>query len=666
METIILFSPLVGAVLCGMGWRVTGPVAAQILATVLVALACALSWLLHLSFDGDMRQADILRFVESGVISTDWTMRVDRLTTLMLVLVTSLSTLAHLYAFGGTEEDGAFKEPVNHRPRLAGCLSFATFAMVVLVSADNMVQLIAGLEAVSLSAMLLVAFVFRKPAANSAAITTFVIARIGGVALILASAAVFAATESLMFDVIFEAAPGLLEARLGFLGAEWSAAALIGLALVVAAMAAAAQIFLHTWLPEAMEAPSLAAGLVHCGLMGLAALFLICRFSPFMAFAPEAQAALLIIGGVTAVFAASIAIAQSDLKKALAYAGAAQFGIVFVGLGAGAYTAALHFGIGHAVTILTFFFAAAAVLRAMGDDRNLLHYGGLRLRLPLTFWVSFIAAAGLIGLGVPMTAFGLAGASGKANLAAASLGLGTASGTWAFCLVVLASFCTGILAVRLVVLTFLGAAREKPKHAAAQEAPRVMLVPMLIAAAGVVLVGVLGYGSFLGDGGQVAAYFGLDPAAAADEEAAGWIPGSGPLFVAAGALPGDGPAWAAWAPLIAGLAGAVLSYTLYGIAPDTPKRLAQSQNALYLFFRNRWYFDSIYRAIFVAPAQGAGRVLWLRGDRQAIDGALNGVATGLVPFFTRTTGRWQSGYIVTYAFTMILGLVAIVAWILLR
>src|SRR6056297_3605099 len=307
METILLFAPLVGALICGFGWKVLGETAATWVATGLLFLAALLSWIVFLGFDGETQQIQILRFIESGSLSTDWSIRLDRLTSIMLVVVTTVSSLVHLYSFGYMAHDENFREgEESYRPRFFAYLSFFTFAMLMLVTADNLVQMFFGWEGVGLASYLLIGFYYRKPSANNAAMKAFIVNRVGDFGFALGIFALFFLTDSVEFDVIFAAAPELAETELTFLWTEWNAANLIAFLLFVGAMGKSAQLFLHTWLPDAMEGPTPVSALIHAATMVTAGVFLVCRMSPLMEYAPEAMMFVTVLGASTAFFAATV------------------------------------------------------------------------------------------------------------------------------------------------------------------------------------------------------------------------------------------------------------------------------------------------------------------------------------------------------------------------
>ena len=319
METIILFAPLLGALICGFGWRITGERNAQIVATGLLFLAALLSWVVFLGFDGETRQIVLFRWIESGSLSTDWAIRMDRLTAIMLVVINTVSALVHLYSFGYMAHDENWKDGEAYKARFFAYLSFFTFAMLMLVTADNLVQMFFGWEGVGLASYLLIGFYYRKPTANSAAMKAFIVNRVGDFGFALAIFGLFFLADSVRFDDIFAAAPDMAQTNLTFLWGEWNAANLIGVLLFIGAMGKSAQLFLHTWLPDAMEGPTPVSALIHAATMVTAGVFLVCRMSPILEYAPSAGTFITVIGATTAFFAATVALVQTDIKRVIAY-----------------------------------------------------------------------------------------------------------------------------------------------------------------------------------------------------------------------------------------------------------------------------------------------------------------------------------------------------------
>ncbi|MEO0939650.1 MAG: NADH-quinone oxidoreductase subunit L [Pseudomonadota bacterium] len=681
METILLFAPLVGAILCGFGWRAIGETAAMWVATGLLFLSAILSWIVFLTFDGTTDTIQILRFIESGSLSTDWSIRLDRLTAIMLIVITTVSSLVHLYSFGYMDNDPQWREGEVYKPRFFAYLSFFTFAMLMLVTSDNLVQMFFGWEGVGVASYLLIGFYYRKPSANAAAIKAFVVNRVGDFGFALGIFALFFLTDSIKFDDIFASAADLAEIQLTFLWNEWNAANLVAVLLFIGAMGKSAQLILHTWLPDAMEGPTPVSALIHAATMVTAGVFLVCRMSPVMEFAPQAMAFVTALGACTAFYAATIGLVQTDIKRVIAYSTCSQLGYMFVAAGVGAYPVAMFHLFTHAWFKAMLFLGAGSVIHGMHHEQDMMNYGGLRKKLPYTFWAMLIGTLAITGVGIPLTGWiGFAGFASKDAVIESAYAAGSGFAFWAL---VIAALMTSFYSWRLMFLTFWGAPRgDKHTHEHAHESPTVMLIPLGVLALGAVFAGAIWYGSFFGKGNQIITFFGGQyeaPSTELKEAVAERSPKASELKYVMAGQPGEAgiymapentviheahyvPTWVKLSPFIAMLLGFGLAFQMYIRRPEQPAQMAETFQPLYLFLKNKWYFDEVYDFIFVQPAMMIGRFLWRRGDGDTIDGALNGVAMGVVPFFTRLAGRVQSGYIFTYAFAMVIGIAVLVTW----
>ncbi len=703
METIILFAPLVGALICGFGWRVIGEVAAQWTATLFLFLAAILSWVTFLTFDpfaheGGAYTVTVLRWIESGSLATDWAIRMDRLTATMLIVITTVSALVHLYSFGYMAHDDNFDDArESYRPRFFAYLSFFTFAMLMLVTADNLVQLFFGWEGVGLASYLLIGFYFRKPSANAAAIKAFVVNRVGDFGLALGIFAIFLMVDSISFNDIFAAAPELAEKEITFLWTTWPAIELICFLLFIGAMGKSAQFILHTWLPDAMEGPTPVSALIHAATMVTAGVFLVCRMSPLMEFADWTQSFIVWIGLITAFFAATVGLVQNDIKRVIAYSTCSQLGYMFVAAGVGVYSVAMFHLLTHAFFKAMLFLGAGSVIHGMHHEQDMRNYGGLRRKMPYTFWAMMVGTLAITGVGIPLLYLGFpvgfAGFVSKDAIIESAYAAGTDASIVAFWGLVAAALMTSFYSWRLMFLTFYGEARgDHHTHEHAHESPMVMVAPLGVLAVGAIFAGMVFYKPFFGSDASVDKFFGnmkveehalaedpvsplmLGAAHAAGEDGkehkrAAQVPGQGAIYIAE-----DNhvlheahlvPKWVKLSPFLAMLAGFLLAYQFYIRRPDWPERLAENQRYLYNFLLNKWYVDEIYDFLFVKPAMWVGTFLWKKGDGATIDGGLNGLAMGIVPFFTRLAGRAQSGYIFTYAFAMVLGILVLVTWMTL-
>ncbi len=662
MVTVILLAPLVGALICGFFWRLIGEKTGQIISAGLLFLAAALSWYVFLTFDGVTQHIPLLRWIESGTLSTDWGIRLDRLTAIMLVVVNSVSALVHLYSFGYMAHDENWGHDEPYRARFFAYLSFFTFAMLALITSDNLVQMFFGWEGVGVASYLLIGFYYRKPSASAAAIKAFVVNRVGDFGFALGIFGLFYLTDSIRFDDVFAATPDLATKSLHFLWGDWNAANLIGVLLFIGACGKSAQLFLHTWLPDAMEGPTPVSALIHAATMVTAGVFLVCRMSPLYEFAPEAKALIVVIGASTAFFAATVGLVQNDIKRVIAYSTCSQLGYMFVAAGSGVYGAAMFHLFTHAFFKAMLFLGAGSVITAMHHEQDMRNYGGLRKKIPFTFAMMMIGTLAITGVGIPFsgewfgTPIGFAGFLSKDAIIESAYAGGS---IYAFTLLVVAACFTSFYSWRLIFLTFYGPEKgDHHAHEHAHESPLVMTIPLAVLAVGAVFAGMVWYNSFFGNVEGMSAFFSLKEGAA---------PGAGAIYYGEAnkvlETAHESPVWVSLAPFVAMLIGLATAIQFYIRNPMLPAQLAEQQAPLYRFLLNKWYFDELYDVVFVRSAKAIGNFLWKRGDTQIIDGTLNGVALGIVPFFTKLAGRAQSGYIFTYAFAMVLGIAALITWV---
>lgn len=715
METILLFSPLVGALICGFTWRLIGEQAACVVATGFLFLACLLSWIVFLGFDGETYTRSLFTWIESGTLFTDWAIRVDRLTAIMLIVITSVSALVHLYSFGYMAHDENFKEGESYRPRFFAYLSFFTFTMLTLVTADNLMQLFFGWEGVGVASYLLIGFYFRKPSAGAAAMKAFIVNRVGDFAFLLGIFALFWMTDSVQFDVVLGMGAELADMRITFLGMDLNAAETIAFLLFIGAMGKSAQLVLHVWLPDAMEGPTPVSALIHAATMVTAGVFLVCRMSPIIEYAPLAGNFIIVVGALSAFVAATIGLVQNDIKRVIAYSTMSQLGYMFVAAGVGAYSVAMFHLFTHAFFKAMLFLGAGSVIHAMHHEQDMRNYGALRKKIPYTFWAMMIGTLAITGVGIPSVVLtlggvplGFAGFLSKDAVIESAFAFGPGLGSFAFWSLVISAGFTSFYSWRLMFMTFYGDARgNKHTHEHAHESPWTMTVPLGALAVGAVLAGMVWFNSFFGHTNDVGRFFGVPYAEAgahdeehADEEAHGeddahaaetaeghaeeestYASEGYAHYVLTGA-PGEGAIHAApdndilneahevpklvkVAPFFAMLGGLALAFWFYILNPAIPGILAKQQRPLYNFLLNKWYFDEAYDFLFLKPAQAIGRFLWKKGDGAVIDGGINGLAMGIIPFFTRLAGRAQSGYIFHYAFAMVLGIVALITFVTL-
>ncbi|PTX56541.1 NADH dehydrogenase subunit L [Litoreibacter ponti] len=691
METTLLFAPIIGSLICGFGWKFIGEQAACVIATALLFLSAILSWIAFLTFDGTTETIELLRWIQSGTLDTSWAIRMDRLTTIMLIVITTVSALVHLYSFGYMAHDDHFDEGVSYKPRFFAYLSFFTFAMLMLVTSDNLVQMFFGWEGVGVASYLLIGFYYKKPSANAAAIKAFVVNRVGDFGFALGIFGLFYLADSINFSDVFEAVPEIAETQITFLWTEWNAANLLAFLLFVGAMGKSAQLFLHTWLPDAMEGPTPVSALIHAATMVTAGVFLVCRMSPLIEYAPAAQTFIIAIGAATAFFAATVGLVQNDIKRVIAYSTCSQLGYMFVAAGVGVYSVAMFHLLTHAFFKAMLFLGAGSVIHAMHHEQDMRNYGGLRHKIPKTFWAMMIGTLAITGVGIPLLyvgfPVGFAGFVSKDAIIESAYAH-TPMG-YAFWILVIAALFTSFYSWRLMFMTFYGKPRgDKHTHEHAHESPATMLTPLAVLAVGAIFSGMVFYKPFFGSDESVAKFFGISgekhalmeplqpvgAAFAATEDKEGDDHADKPA-----AKPGQGaihmapdnhvlhdahyvPNWVKVSPFVVMLLGFFTAWMFYIKNPSLPGRLAANQKHLYQFLLNKWYFDEIYDFLFIRPAKWLGNFLWTRGDGAVIDGSINGVAMGAVPFLTRLAGRAQSGFMFHYAFAMVIGVVIIITW----
>ncbi len=614
---------------------------AELVTTGALLLSAILSWVVFFAVglgDGEVERVGVMTWFVSGDLVADWAFRVDTLTAVMLVVVTTVSSLVHVYSIGYMAHD-------PHRPRFFAYLSLFTFAMLVLVTSDNLVQLFFGWEGVGLASYLLIGFWFKRASANAAAIKAFIVNRVGDFGFILGICLVFVLFGAVDFETIFAEAPDVAGTSIAFLGMRLDAIELACLLLFIGAMGKSAQFLLHTWLPDAMEGPTPVSALIHAATMVTAGVFLVARMSPLFEHADEALTFVTFIGATTAFFAATVGLVQNDIKRVIAYSTCSQLGYMFVAMGMGAYSVGMFHLFTHAFFKALLFLGAGSVIHAVSDEQDIRRMGGLRTKIPFTYWMMVIGTLALTGFPLAAGFF-----SKDAVIEAAYAGHNPMAG-YATVLTLLAAVMTAFYSWRLIFLTFHGKPRAPAQVMAhVHESPPVMLVPLAVLALGALAAGALFYGLFIGDG-----------------YAAFW---KGALYTAA-----DNhileelhhvPWWVPWTPTLAMTLGLAIAAWFYLRSPDIPRRLAAEQDWLYRFLLNKWYFDEIYDAIFVRPAKGLARFLWKRGDGWLIDGFGPDGISARVQDVTRNVVRVQSGYIYHYAFAMLIGAALLITWMLFR
>jgi NADH-quinone oxidoreductase subunit L len=606
---------------------------AEIITTGLLIISALLSWyaFIIVGFQGNTARVEVLNFITSGDLKVEWALRVDSLTAVMLVVVTTVSALVHLYSIGYMAED-------PHRPRFFAYLSLFTFFMLALVTADNLVQLFFGWEGVGLASYLLIGFWYLRPSANAAAIKAFIVNRVGDFGFALGIFALFMFAGSTDFDTIFAQAPSIAQKSVHIFGHDHNVLTLICLALFMGAMGKSAQLFLHTWLPDAMEGPTPVSALIHAATMVTAGVFMVARLSPLYELSPDAQTFVMFIGASTAFFAATVGLVQNDIKRIVAYSTCSQLGYMFVAMGAGAYSVGMFHLFTHAFFKALLFLGSGSVIIAMHHEQDIRRMGGLWKKIPTTYAMMFIGTIALTG--VPITA----GFFSKDAIIEAAFVSKNPMALYGFLCTVAAAGLTSFYSWRLMFKTFHGVPHDRHHYDAAHESPMVMLIPLFILAAGALCAGVVFKDIFAG-------YY-------IQEFFRDSIKQDPHLIDAMHHI----PAAVAFLPTVMMALGFVVAWQFYIRLPDMPHRLAQQHDMLYRFLLNKWYFDELYDLIFVRPALWLGRLLWKGGDGWLIDGFGPDGVSARVLDVTRNVVRLQTGYLYHYAFAMLIGAAAFITW----
>ncbi len=651
MYAAIVFLPLLGFLIAGPFGRRIGAWPSELVTTGLLFVSFVLSWVVFFQVALGPAPASVSvlgNWFTSGALRVDWSLKIDSLTAVMLVVVTTVSSFVHLYSIGYMAEDPC-------RPRFFAYLSLFTFAMLMLVTADNLVQLFFGWEGVGLASYLLIGFWYEKPSANAAAIKAFVVNRVGDFGFALGIFLVFALTQSIGLDQIFAAAPALANHTVSVFGLELDAMTITCLLLFMGAMGKSAQFLLHTWLPDAMEGPTPVSALIHAATMVTAGVFMVARLSPLFEQAPAALSFVTFIGATTAFFAATVGLVQNDIKRVVAYSTCSQLGYMFVGLGVGGYAAGIFHLFTHAFFKALLFLGAGSVITAMHHEQDMRHMGGLWRKIPFTFAMMTIGTLALTGF--PFTA----GFYSKDAIIEAAYASSRAGAHYGFVLTALAAGLTAFYSWRLVFMTFFGAPRWAAAHGDhahgdshaheghaldPHESPLTMLIPLGFLAVGALFAGMIFAHYFIGEG------------------AAGFWKGA--LILSSGEQLDEGEhaisEYIKLAPTVLMTAGFLVALLFYILWPALPGILARIARPLYDFLLNKWYFDELYDFIFVRPAFALGRLLWKGGDGAIIDRlGPDGVAARVIDMTGRVV-RLQSGYIYHYAFAMLLGLAAVTTW----
>ncbi|MEM9053750.1 MAG: NADH-quinone oxidoreductase subunit L [Pseudomonadota bacterium] len=678
--TFIVLAPGLAALIAGLLPRYIGDRGAMVVTTVTVGLAGLLSLYQLFAYAAGMggehavHAADtgnaasyvgghvikLLTWIDVGQFQADWAIRVDALSIVMMAVITSVSGLVHLYSWGYMADD-------PHKARFFSYLSLFTFAMLMLVTADNFIQLFFGWEGVGLASYLLIGFWYTKEAPNDASIKAFVTNRVGDFGLALGIMAVFLVFGSVEFEPVLSAIkenaelvplalaePGpVREIIVPFLNWDVPALELIGVLLFIGAMGKSAQFFLHVWLPDAMEGPTPVSALIHAATMVTAGVYLVCLVSPVYEYAPYAAAMIALVGSVTALYAATVGLAQNDIKRVIAYSTCSQLGYMFFAAGIGAYEAAMFHLFTHAFFKALLFLGAGSVIHGAHHEQDMRNMGGFAKYMPLTYGAMMIGTIAIIGLGIPHV-WGLSGFFSKDAIIETAYAAGTAGvsfGQLAFWFGIVAALLTSFYSWRLVYMTFHGPRAETTHddhhddayahddhglHGDPHESPIVMLIPLGILSVGAVFAGWYFYDAFVGHDYKAfwdgAIYAAKENTVLKDKY--------------------NVPEWVFWAPLSVTVTGFILATFTYLFNRGIGKRIADLRGPLWSLFYNKWYFDEIYRVTLIKGSSWLGNTFW-KGDKKVIDGVGPDGVSNLVKWGSRRLSAMHTGYLYHYAFVII-------------
>ena len=637
MEISIIALPLIASIISGFFGKLIGDRNSEIITSLLVSLSAIFSVLVLYEVIVNQYQDNIIiaTWISSGTLDVNWSMKIDSLSAVMLVVVTSVSSLVHIYSIGYMSND-------PHKPRFMAYLSLFTFAMLMLVTSDNFIQLFFGWEGVGLCSYFLIGFWFKKDTANTAAIKAFLVNRVGDFGFALGIFLIFYLFGTVNYSEVFELIPTIRENNLIFLGVEVNAIDLICLLLFVGAMGKSAQILLHTWLPDAMEGPTPVSALIHAATMVTAGVFLVVRCSPIYEYSELALNIITIVGMSTAFFAASVALVQTDIKKIIAYSTCSQLGYMFFAAGVGAYNVAMFHLFTHAFFKALLFLGSGSVIHAFKNEQNINNMGGVWKKLPYTYGLMIIGTLALTGF--PF----LSGFYSKDAIIEFAYLRGNITGYYAAGIGIFTAFLTAIYSWRLIFKTFHGEYNNKViKIEATHESPMVMLIPLVFLSIGAIFAGYTFKELFIGQGGmnnfwQDSIFF-LKPLST--EHPPFWFLILTPILVTL-SIP--------------------IAYYLFVKNKNLPSQIASVNKPLYQFLLNKWYFDELYDVLFVRPSKNIGLFLWKFFDIKLIDGFGPDGISALIKKCSLKANKFQSGFIYQYAFVMLLGFSALLTFLIVK
>ncbi len=637
MEILIIALPLLASIVSGFFGKFIGDKNSEILTSLFVTISAIISLLVLYEVIINQYEDNIViaTWINSGSLNVNWSMKIDPLSAIMLVVVTSVSSLVHIYSIGYMSHD-------PHKPRFMAYLSLFTFAMLMLVTSDNFIQLFFGWEGVGLCSYFLIGFWFKKDSANNAAMKAFIVNRVGDFGFALGIFLIFYLFGTVNYDEVFNLIPSISDKNILFLGFEINSITLICLLLFIGAMGKSAQILLHTWLPDAMEGPTPVSALIHAATMVTAGVFLVVRCSPIYEYSDLALNIITIVGMSTAFFAATIAIVQTDIKKIIAYSTCSQLGYMFFATGVGAYNVAMFHLFTHAFFKALLFLGSGSVIHAFKDEQNINNMGGVWKKLPYTYSLMIIGTLALTGF--PF----LSGFYSKDAIIEFAYLRGNTVGYYAAGIGILTAFLTSLYSWRLIFKTFHGEYKNKDISIQdTHESPLIMLAPLAVLSLGAIFAGYFFKELFIGYDGinnfwQDSIFF-LKPLST--EHPPIWFLLLTPTLV---------------------IFSIPIAYYLFVKNKDLPERIANVNKPLYQFLVNKWYFDELYEIIFVKSSKKLGLFLWKFFDIKLIDGFGPDGISSLIKKFSLKANKFQSGYIYQYAFIMLLGFSALLTFLIVK
>lgn len=637
MELSIIFLPLIASIISGFFGRFIGDRNSEIITSLLVSISAILSIYVFYEVIVNNYQENILiaKWINSGSLDVNWSMNIDPLSSVMLVVVTLVSSLVHVYSIGYMSHD-------PHKPRFMAYLSLFTFAMLMLVTSDNFIQLFFGWEGVGLCSYFLIGFWFKKESANAAAIKAFVVNRVGDFGFALGIFLIFYLFGTVNYNEVFQQIPTITDTNLNFLGIEVGAINLICFLLFIGAMGKSAQILLHTWLPDAMEGPTPVSALIHAATMVTAGVFLVVRCSPIYEYSPLILNLITIIGMTTAFFAATVALVQTDIKKIIAYSTCSQLGYMFFAAGVGAYNVAMFHLFTHAFFKALLFLGSGSVIHAFKDEQNINNMGAVWKKLPYTYVLMIIGTLALTGF--PF----LSGFYSKDAIIEFAYLKGNTVGYYAAGVGVFTAFLTAIYSWRLIFKTFHGEYNNKSiKIEETHESPLIMLIPLIILSIGAIFAGFIFKDLFISLVDQnnfwAQSILFLEPLST--EHPPTWFLLITPILV---------------------LISIPIAYYLFVKNKSIPEQIVKINRPLYEFLVNKWYFDELYDYIIVKPSQKIGLFLWKVCDVKIIDGFGPDGMSMLIKKISQKANKFQSGFIYQYAFVMLLGFSALLTYLIIN